>query len=97
MIDADGSFGFPTKTLHVHSARPLAKANDFQRDCTIETLLSCAKYHALATATDFLQQFVIAQLSKGPREALACLNRTCWLIRMAGVIPRLRDYRFFVE
>jgi hypothetical protein len=45
-------------------ARPLTEANDFQRDDAIETFLPGAKYHALTTATDFFQQFVIAQFSE---------------------------------
>ena len=43
----------------------------FKCDCAIETLLPGAKNHALTAATDFLQQFVIAQLSQHLREALA--------------------------
>src|SRR5262249_10437840 len=69
------------------------------RDCAVETLLSRPKYHALTTAADFLQQFVIAQLSQ-------CLgNRRCFLVlaswsraihfnifSRAAVIRLRRDY-----
>jgi hypothetical protein len=47
----------------VRASRQLTNANDFYRDCAVETLLPGAKYYALTTATDFLQQFVIAELS----------------------------------
>src|SRR5438094_8701309 len=57
-------FCFETKTSQVRFARPLTKANDLKRDCSIQTLLSRAKYHALTAAPDFLQQFVVAQLSQ---------------------------------
>ena len=36
----------------------------FKRDGAIETFLPGAKYYALSTATDFLQQFVIAKVSE---------------------------------
>src|SRR4029453_11330397 len=45
MIEAGGSLSFPAKALQVGFARPLTKANDFQGDCAIETLLSRAKHH----------------------------------------------------
>jgi hypothetical protein len=64
MIEAGGSFGFPAKALQVRFARSLTKANNFERDCAVETLLAGAKHHALTAATDLLQQFVVAQLSQ---------------------------------
>ena len=45
-------------------SRPLAEANDFQRDCAVETLLARSKHHALTAAADFLQQVVIAKVSQ---------------------------------
>jgi hypothetical protein len=47
----------------VGASRQLSNANDLYRDCAVETLLPGAKYYALTTATDFLQQFLIAELS----------------------------------
>jgi hypothetical protein len=71
MIQAGGSFRFPTEALHVRFARPLTEANDSQRHCAVQTFLASTKYHALTAATDFLQQFVIAQFSYNCEEALA--------------------------
>ena len=40
------------------------KADDFECDGAIETFLSRAINYALTAATDFLQQFVVAKVSK---------------------------------
>src|SRR3954464_6709785 len=40
MIQIGGSFGFPAEAFEVCFARPLTKANDFQRDCAVQTLLA---------------------------------------------------------
>src|SRR5207237_6865356 len=69
MIETGGSFGFPAKTLQMRFARPLTKANDFQRDCAVETFLPGAKYHAPTATTDLFQQFVVAQFSQHFGEA----------------------------
>ena len=60
MLQASCRFRFEAKALQVRLTRPLAKANDFYSDCAIETLLARTKHDALTTATDLLQQFVIA-------------------------------------
>ena len=49
----------------------------FYRDGAVETLLPGAKYYALTTATDFLQQFVIAELSGRLR-----LGRSLFTVRL---------------
>ena len=64
MIEAGSGFGFAAKTLQVRFGGPLAEANHFKRDGAIETFLPGAINHALTAATDFLQQFVIAELSQ---------------------------------
>ena len=47
----------------MRASRQLTNTNDLYCDCAVETLLPRAKYYALTTATYFLQQFVIAELS----------------------------------
>src|SRR5438034_10083668 len=95
MIETGSSFSFSAEALEVGFARPLTKANDFQRNRAIETLLPGAKYHALTAATDFFQQFVIAQFSEklGGASCFLVMRRrhgiTHKLVRVAGVI-RLR-------
>src|SRR5438552_14886350 len=69
MIETGGSFGFPAETLQMRFARPLTKANDFERDCAVETFLPGPKYHALTATTDLFQQFVVAQFSQHFGEA----------------------------
>jgi len=67
----------------VRASRQLTNANDLYRDCAVETLLPRAKYYALTTATDFLQQFVIAELSGHTR-----LGRSSFTMRFGVCIPR---------
>src|SRR5690349_8935814 len=43
-------------------ARPLAEANHFQCNCAVETFLAGAINHALSTATNLLEKFIIAEL-----------------------------------
>src|SRR5262245_3881804 len=62
MIELCGGFCFPAEALQVRVGCPLANANDLYRDRAIETLLPGAKYYALTTPADFLQQFVVAKL-----------------------------------
>src|ERR1700758_3114405 len=63
MVEARGGFRFQTKPLEMRFACPLAKADDFQCDCAVETFLSCPEHHALTAASNFLQQVVVAELS----------------------------------
>jgi len=64
MIEAGGGFRLQTKTLKMRFGRPLTKTDHFQRHCAVKTFLPRAKYHALSAASDFLQQFVVAQFSQ---------------------------------
>jgi hypothetical protein len=57
--------------------------------------LSGAKYHALTAATDFFEQFVIAELSKQLGQALAPRSCTRRLIDVTGI--RNPGYSFFIE
>jgi hypothetical protein len=63
MIKTGGSLRFAVKTLQMHSACPLTRADDFQSNCAIETLLSRQINYALTAAPNFLQQFVVAEIS----------------------------------
>src|SRR5206468_11404662 len=64
MIEAGGGFRLQTETLEMRLRGPLAETDDFQRHCAVKTFLPRTKHHALTAATDFFQQFVIAQLSQ---------------------------------
>jgi hypothetical protein len=46
---------------------PLAKANDFQRDCSVETFLTRAIDNTLAASPDFLKQFVVSKVLQNIR------------------------------
>jgi hypothetical protein len=59
-----GSFGFAAKPFQVRFARPLTKTNDFQSDYAVETLLPRPKHDPLTAATDFFEQFVVAEVSR---------------------------------
>src|SRR5438046_8443562 len=48
---------------------PMAQANHFERNRAIETFLPGAINDALAAATDYLQQFVVAKIAECPRAA----------------------------
>jgi hypothetical protein len=54
MIEPRCGFRFPTETLHVRFAGPLAKVDDFQRDSAVKTFLASSKYNALTTTPDLL-------------------------------------------
>src|SRR6476660_7241922 len=61
MLETCSGFRFSAKAFHVSFAGPLTKANDLQRDDTIKTFLTGAKYYALSAAANLLKQFVIAE------------------------------------
>src|SRR4030095_7353893 len=63
MIETGSGFRLATESLKVRFRGPMAQADHFECDGAVETLLSRSKHHALTTATDFLQQFVVADLS----------------------------------
>jgi hypothetical protein len=79
MVEAGGRFRFETKTLQVRFRGPLAQADHFECDGAVEAFLSRAVNYALATSADFLQQFVVAKISKhlwAPRDGLAVASRS---------------------
>ena len=64
MLQTGGRFRFAPEAFQVRLGRPMAEANDLQRDCAVQTFLPRAIDHALTAATDFLEQFVITKLSQ---------------------------------
>jgi hypothetical protein len=64
MFQVSSGFRFPAKTLQVRIGGPGAKADYFERDGTIETFLVCAIDHALTTAANFFQQFIVAKVTE---------------------------------
>src|SRR4030095_16499409 len=61
VIQARGSFSFQPKSLKVHSSSRRVRPDNLYRDSAVETFLSCAINYSLTSASDFLQQFVIAK------------------------------------
>jgi hypothetical protein len=49
------------------AGRQVTNPNDLHRDYAVKTLLPGAKYYALTAATDFLQQFIIAEFFRNLR------------------------------
>src|SRR5205823_3826681 len=66
MLEAGGGFCFATESLKMCFRRPVTKAYDFERHCAVETFLPRAINHALTAATDFFEQFVIAECCLHP-------------------------------
>ena len=64
MVEAGGSFCFATKTLQMRFGGPGAQADYFECDGAIETFLTRAINYALTTPADFLQQFIVAEVSE---------------------------------
>src|SRR5262249_2912246 len=82
MIKAGGGFRFPTKTLQMPLRRPMAEADDFQRDGAIKTFLPRAINHTLATTTDYLHQFIIAKV----RERFCRSRRFLFMWRSFAIV-----------
>src|SRR5262249_48154841 len=82
VIKTGSSCRFAAKTLQMRSACPLARADDFQSDCAIETLLSRQVNYPLVATADFVQQFVVAEFPQQAGDALACHGRTCWIVHV---------------
>ena len=68
MVQAGGGFCFETKALHVCFCRPVSETNHFERHNPVQTFLPRPINHALATASDFFKQFVIAEIFQHPRD-----------------------------
>src|SRR5439155_17084897 len=68
IVQLRGSFRFHAKALHVRFCRPVSETNHFERHNPVETFLPRAIHHALATASDFFEQFVVAEIFQHPRD-----------------------------
>src|SRR5205823_1298866 len=64
MVEAGSRFRFQTETLQMRFGGPLAQADHLECDSAVEAFLSRAVNYTLATAADFLQQFVIAKVTE---------------------------------
>jgi hypothetical protein len=64
MFEAGSSFRFPAKALQVRFGGPGAEADHLKCDSTIETFLMGAIDYALTASANFLQQFVVAKVTK---------------------------------
>jgi hypothetical protein len=64
MVEVGGGFCFAAKALQMRFGRPGAQADYFKRNGAIETFLMRPINYALTAPTDFLQQFVVAELSQ---------------------------------
>jgi hypothetical protein len=96
VLEAGSSFGFAAESFQVCFGGPRPQAKHFERDSTVQTVLMGAINHALAPATDFLQQFVIAEVCQYPCCSLGFLYNWCGqAIVAAGVDDP--GYRFLVE
>jgi hypothetical protein len=73
MLKAGGSFRFASKAFQVCFTRPLTKADDFQGDCAIETLLPGAVNYTLAATPNLFEQLVIAKLHVGSARLLSTI------------------------
>src|SRR4030095_3649100 len=63
MIETGCGFRLPAKALLMRLCSPIAQADHFECDDTIETFLPSTKYDALAALANFLQQFVVAKVA----------------------------------
>jgi hypothetical protein len=63
MIQTGGSFGFPAKALQMRFGAPIAQADHFERHRAMETFLVGAIDYTLTASANFLQQFVVAEVS----------------------------------
>src|SRR4030095_11130342 len=66
MIQTGSGFGLATKTFQVRFRGPLAQADHFECDGTVEAFLSRAVNYALTAPADFLQHFVINKICDHP-------------------------------
>jgi hypothetical protein len=69
-----GGFCFEAKPLHVRFCCPVSETNHFERHRAVKTFLVGTINYALATASDFFQQFVIAEIFRH--------SRTRWFKRL---------------
>ena len=64
MLQTGSGFRFASKPLQMRFRRPMAKTNHFQRNRAIETFLPRPIHDALTTATNLVEQCVIAEVGK---------------------------------
>ena len=84
MIQTRRGFRFPAKTLQMRVGSPMPQPDHFESDNAVETFLSRAIYDSLTATTDFLEQFVVAKISRRlcPIRCFVAMI----LVPMAGVI-----------
>ena len=63
VIESGGRFGFRVKSLYQGGRGQLAGENHFERDRPIKANLPRAVDHAHPTAVDFLDQFIVAEVT----------------------------------
>jgi hypothetical protein len=64
MIEVGSGFCFPAKALQMRFGSPGAQAYDFECDGAIETFLMSAVNYTLTAPANFLQQFIVAEVSQ---------------------------------
>ena len=69
MLEGGGGLRFSSKARQVRFGCPLTESNDFQCNRAVETFLPRTEHHALAAASDFFQQFVVAKVGQRLRGA----------------------------
>src|ERR671937_714033 len=74
MLESSGRLSFATKAFQMGFSCPRTARDHFQSDDPVETLLACSINHALPTAPDFLQQFVIAKIHHWRCASVRTLN-----------------------
>ena len=62
VLQAGGRFGLAPKALQMRFGRPMSERDHLQGNDPVQTLLARAIDNSLAAATNFLQQFVVAEL-----------------------------------
>jgi len=92
MIETGSSCCFAAKPLQMRSACPLARADDFQSDCAIETLLSRQINYTLTATADFMQQFVVAEFPQQAGDALARHGRRCWILHLRSLFDTIYSF-----
>jgi hypothetical protein len=93
MLQLRCRFGFTTKTLQMRFGGPMAQADHFEGNGTVETFLLRPVHYALTTTTDYFQQFIVAEIGErrcSPRASLTI--RRSLIIMAAGVVDPGRSF-----
>src|SRR5215467_7128369 len=64
VLEAGGSFGLAAETLQMRFGGPKTQSKQFERNSPVQTFLMLAVNNALAAPTNFLQQFIITEVSE---------------------------------